>query len=343
MSQVIRIDGAKLLVHRHGEQDVVEAYELALFLGYAQQHLVRKQVLTDWKDHFRRGRDYLLVTKERDIRAYEAELETRIRRSVRPMKPARGRVFLLPDGLRQVLERSSKDRAAELLAALERKQLVPRYLDEPPRRKPQKAPEPQRKPASPHVERSGLPDVDAVLERRRQDYEVMQKLLEQLRELDGRPLAFLAIEAAETMLGRRLDDLRERITARQAPPRPGRESRGPIFGDEGFYSLTQIGKKAGGYSAKMAGRAANVVGARWGYEPEDIRTRELWFNDLSPWQDDGGNEHQLFRFNREFSNLVLDELRAGSRYRPEAEPFPAFAPTAPSLVDTDVARIVNEG
>jgi hypothetical protein len=338
MSQIVTIDGAKLLVHAHDGHNVVEAYELALFLGYAQQHLIRKQVLTDWSDHFKHGRDYLLVMREADIRTYEAEYALRHHgKSLRAMKPHRGRIFLLPDGLRQVLLRSSKKRANKLLRSLERKNLVPTSGLQPP--SPRARPEPRREAAKPGKK----PDVPKLLERRRQDYDVLQKLLEQLMSLEGSPLALLAIEAAEVLLGRSLDDLRESVSSRQAPPRPGRESRGPIFGDEGYYSLTQIGKMGGGYSAKAAGRAANVVAGRWGFEQDDIRTRELWFNDISTWTDDGGREHELFRFNREFSNLVLDELRASTKFRPEAEPFPAFSPTTPSLVETDVAQLVNDG
>lgn len=344
MSQVIRIDGAKLLVHQHAEQNVVEAYELALFLGYAQQHLLRKQVLTDWKRHFRRGKDYLLVTREKDIRAYELELETRLKRSVRPMKPARGRVFLLPDGLRQVLERSSKERAAKLLATLERKQLVPKYLDEPPR-KPQKAPEPHRE--APSIVRRRLPDAEDLLERRRQDYDVMQKLLEQLRELDDPALELLAVEAAEIMLGRSLGDLRERLATKSAAGRRGSRawsprSRGPLFGEERFYSLTQIGNKAG-YSAKAAGQAANLVGVRWGFEPHQLREDDLWFTLHRTWEDEGGREHELVSFHRKFSNEVLDELRSNDQFRPlKPKPVPAFGDGSEPRLDTDVARLLED-
>lgn len=315
MSQIITVDGESLLVHVLDGRSVVEAYELALFLGYAQQHSVRKQVLGHWAEDFAAGRDYLLVTRAQDIRDYEAAHARAFGGELRPVSPERGRMFLLPDGLRQVLERSSKAPAAGLLEALEREQLAPH--------------------ASPDHETRTSPDAR---ERREREYEVLQRLLEQLREIDEDHLALLAIEAAEVMLERRLTDVRSRLLRRGGPLERG--PRGPIFGDEGFYSLTQIGKKAGGYSAKAAGRAANVVAARWGLEPEDIRTRELWFNELRPWTDDRGVEHQIFRFDREFSNLVVDELRASSKFKPDEAPFPTFDPGAPV---TDIGSLMGDG
>jgi len=331
MSQIVTVDGAKLLVHAHDGQNVVEAYELALFLEYAQQHLIRKQVLTDWSDDFVEGTHHLLVHDETAIRTYEAEYALRHhQRKLRPMKARRGRVFLLPDGLRLVLERSSKRRAKKLLRSLERKQLVPYATRETPAPRP---PTPKTRP---------VPDAPTPLERRREDYEVLQTLLERLVALEGSPLAFLAIEAAEVMLGRRLEEVRERISARQQPPRPGRESRGPIFGDEGFYNLTQIGRMAGGYSAVAAGRAANIVAGRWGFGPDEIRTRQLWFNELETWEDPKGVERELFRFNREFANLVLDELRANARLKPDETPFPAFATAPPGRAVGDVSQLFDD-
>lgn len=352
MSQIIKVDGAKLFVYTHdgrnllSAHDVIDAYELALFLGYAQQHLLRKQILTDWKNHLKAGRDYLLVKDKVVIRAYERAYASRMPGGpLRPMAPHRGRLLLLPPGTRQVLLRSTKERAGKLLRSLEKKLLVPEGL-----LTKKSVPAPGRKKGSRPLRRSSvsseLPDATrSPLEVRREGYAVMQKLLEQLRELEQPHLQLLAVEAAEIMLGRSLSDLRSRImalasvaAAEGAKTRP----RGALFGEEGYYSLTQIGRKAG-YSSRTAGRAANIVADQRGHSPEAIRTEKLPFNLLRTWTDELGSDHELFRFDRNFSNEVLDELRSNPHFKPrKLAPVPDFAGGDAVFPETDVAKLLEE-
>jgi hypothetical protein len=86
------------------------------------------------------------------------------------------------------------------------------------------------------------------------------------------------------------------------------------------YGLKLIGEKAGGYSAVQAGKAADVVAATMGYSHDDIRQRQLEFNVLPSLPDNiSGKLRKMYRFNSEFANRVIRELRAN----------PEFVPTAP--------------
>lgn len=159
-------------------------------------------------------------------------------------------------------------------------------------------------------------------------YKVLQTLLTQLQELKEPALQLLAIEAAEIALGRSLDDLRtsllkspweESSSSALVGPRPP----GPLLTQERYYRLSEIGELAGGYPAATAGRAADVVAARMGFSREQIRRTKLDFNELPMLPDNTtGKPRQMYRFNLEFSNAVVVELRQNSEFVPQDRPMP---------------------
>ena len=90
---------------------VIEAYHLALILGYSQQHAIRKQVLADWPHIFKEGVDYELVHDEGQLELYELAFRAHMGR-IKNITPERGRMFLTNSGLRKVFEHTKKETSA---------------------------------------------------------------------------------------------------------------------------------------------------------------------------------------------------------------------------------------
>ena len=341
--EALEIEGNKLVVYAFSGWDfLIESYELAAFLGYTQHSSLRKQTLTDWKGKFVSGIHYVMTHDEETIRNYE-ELYRQVHGyAVKPMKSSRGRLFFLPQGLGQLLKKSTKP-TAHVVAALENRG-IDLKMDAP---------------LSPNEESTPLPDAPTPaveeapaksLEDRKFEYGVMQELIKQLERLQQPQLRSLAITAAETALGRRLDEVRTgevlnnvftatASTPRRAPTKPTLEVTtttthparvvvdGPIFTKNDFHSMTRIGEKAGGYSAKQAGQAADIVAERFGYTREQIRNKELPINQLAMRPDTTtGRKRQMVRFHTKFANQVVLELRQNPQFMPEAAPtgIPTF-------------------
>jgi len=179
------------------------------------------------------------------------------------------------------------------------------------------------------------------------EYEVMQKLIRQLQSSSlAPPLRALAITAAETALGRELSDLRlgEAVQTifKAAPPQQPTEAPsgaittdGPIFTADDYYSMTRIGEKAGGYSARQAGLAANIVASARGWTPAQIRSEKMSINQIAMRPDStSGKERPMVRFHTDFANYVVVELRENPKFSPSLArgvPTLSFAEDLPLL------------
>lgn len=320
-------DPPPLMIHELAGKKAVEAYHLALYLGYAQQHLLRKQVLTDWDDIFEEGVDYEMIHEADELRRYEREHERRLFGELRPMSPARGRLFFLEAGLRKLLRHTTKD-TSDLELELARAGILP-----------QTAPPLERGgPSSLVTDQPGpLEHGDPAersrpsLEERKFEYEVLERLLAHLREIEDRALQDLAITSAEAALARPLEELRSQLETSRATAalanlaglrKPGRPPERPLFFEipGTFFSLKEIGYKAGGYSSSAAGKAANVVAERRGYTPDQIRRQKLSFNQLLELPDPRGKLRKMYRFDGSFANEVVAELRSNPSFSPAPVP-----------------------
>ena len=155
-------------------------------------------------------------------------------------------------------------------------------------------------------------------------YKTLQTLLTQLQTLTDDSLKNLAVDAAELLTKRDLSSYRpvSRETVDQKPmvqaeaPRQAK-IQGPVESvsvkqdegilKEGFWSLTTIGRAAGGYSSHQAGSAANVVGKSLGLTPSRIRNQTS-FNQIE-MVTVNGKPRKVVRFNTDFSNRVIRELQ----------------------------------
>ena len=90
MSEVIKIDGASLLLFALPDGLVIESYELAGILGYAQPSSIRKQIRTDWKARLKEPEDYRLVHDHRWLQKYEAVVKEKLGIELVPVKERRG-------------------------------------------------------------------------------------------------------------------------------------------------------------------------------------------------------------------------------------------------------------
>jgi hypothetical protein len=98
-------------------------------------------------------------------------------------------------------------------------------------------------------------------------------------------------------------------------------SSGPIFTHEDYYSMTRIGELAGGYTARQAGLAANIVAARINFTAEQIRTEQLPINQIVMRPDStSGKKRQMVRFCKSFANEVVHELRTNVAFEPDLSP-----------------------
>jgi hypothetical protein len=351
----------------HGEP-TVESYELSEVLGYAQYGSLRKQILTDWKEIMQAGDDYILVHDSVPIRQYEAFWDQSHRSGATnkpartPVLPKRGYLFITGAGLQKILERTTKENAKAFSdeTALIFHELDSEYEFVAPDDLSVDISTVQPSPPKPAPAPS-VPEISQ--EDRRFQYDVLQTLLKQLQEFDDVAMKEIAIAAAEAATGKDFSDLRRLYAVKTTipatqPPKPTSgtievptslpktSSTGPVFTEEGFYSLKAIGDKAGGYSPSTAGKAANVVAKRMGYSPQDIRQKQLSFNQLPILRDTNGRPRQMFRFGKEFSNAVITELRTNERLRPTPvnEHVPSFSSgahkhvnlTAPLALDGEV-------
>ena len=274
--------GGKALVEcvREGRY-LYDSHELSRVLRYKQLGSLRKQTLTDWKRDFQHGKDYALVSDQEFLANY-AE-------SCPHLVPTRHntRLFFTPEGVQKVCERTTKD-ARPLLSALSS-----RLLDT----------------------SSASPEPPSEAERM-VEYQILQKLLEQLQVLEDPALIKLAVMAAETGLGKSLDGLvptasKPKPVVKQAPnPKPPER----FFAGDDYWSFTRIGEMAGGYTARQAGQAANEVAKARGYSPERIRQSSVPFNQFVDGRDTHGQPRRMVRYHTDFANEVIRVLRAN--YKP---------------------------
>lgn len=330
MSDIVHIDKAKLLLFTLPDGIVVEANELSSLLGYSEPGRLRRQIDRNWAKHFDSD-DYRVVHDDRWLEKYEAAYIKHIADTITAANERRGRMFFTSSGVKKVLERTTRKGATQVEQALQKAGFFGKLQPAP-------APEPHR-PVVRTEELQPLVEIKrSLIEVRQHNYEVIQKLIVQLTDLQDDDLRLLAIEAAEIALGREFPDLRAKYQSSttsatsqqtsstttpptpQPPPKPVPAAipSGPVFRDPTmFYSCKQIGQMAGGYSARTAGEAANVVGRRWGHTSEEIRTQQLSFNELPVLPDTQGKPRKMFRFNLKFANEVVAELRNNPVFRPQ--------------------------
>lgn len=349
--KAIEVGNRKLCVFSfNGHDCLLESYEVSELLGYKQLSSLRKQTLTDWKGYMVEGTDFVMVHDEELLELYD-ELFFRVRAvQLVKTKPSRGRLFFTPDGMAKVIKKTSKP-SAELERALRNDynfdnvkwdQDVPKVVAS-------KDPIPLHQPTTTKSK-----------EERMFEYEVMQTLLKQLERLKEPPLRELAIAAAEVALGRSLPELRgtkptvlDQATGsfhEKGGPKPTKPSTtripkpvpaGARFTQEDYYSMTRIGEKAGGYSAKQAGQAADIVASKLGYTRKQIRNDQLPFNEIALRPDTStGKKRPMVRFNRDFSNRVVDELRSNPSFQPS---FTPGAPTLPSFSGDVTYPVLSKG
>ena len=328
-AKVLHFRGIPLLIWLRGSEQLLESQQLARLLGYVQVGSIRKQVMSDWKEEFLHDEDYILIRgqqEEEELLSYES-LEVLHTGNCKPAKLERGRMFLTKEGLKKVLEKSTKT-TSELEAFFQAHLFDDDTLELDPSPAPlrsQDIPKPFQGPFQhmfPVREMSstfGTPSPGAAQGESKTRYDVIQQLLHNLKEHQERELRELAIEAAEIMLERRLDDIRKKFLDQEKPQAPPRKTEGPVFEQEGWYGCKQIGEMAGGYSSTTSGKAATIVGERWGYTAQQIRKKQLPFNKLVEAPDTNGRLRPQFRFNRAFSNEVILELRNNPHLAPMQE------------------------
>jgi hypothetical protein len=338
-----------LMIYERAGEKLVEAYHLALFLGYEQQSSLRKQVLLDWPHLFKEGVDYWLVYEEMVLRRYEATHKERGFGTLRPMNPARGRLFFTAAGIQRILRHTSKDievlleelRQAGLLEAPSTSSRHPslEFLELEELQLEASSSSTDQVPPGVHDDPGNR---SPGLEQRKWEYSVLERLLEHLEVITLPHLQKLAITSAEVALGRELEELRAGLESSRAhagfaalmggrmrdpapvvdpaPPVSTSLSSPPEFFPttlDAFYTLSQIGAKAGGYSARAAGLAANLVAARRGFSPSTIRTEHLSFNRIYERPDASGTMRAMYNFAAEFANEVIVELQTNPQFEPQ--------------------------
>jgi len=197
MSHVITLsDGTKILITdllAPGDF-ALESYHLASLLGYTQKSSTRKQILTDWKHLFEAGVDYELTHDKRQLEVYDMAWRTHMRGVDLPEQtPERGRLFLRPSGLRKLFERTTKD-TEELERKLE-------TFFKPKVKAPAAVPAPAPDVPDARTEHQARFD-------RKRNYQILETLLDHLKNLTDPGLKKLALMSAELGLGRELHDIR---------------------------------------------------------------------------------------------------------------------------------------
>lgn len=332
----IQVGRHVLCVFSLNNSDLFESYEVAEMLGYKQHSSLRKQTLTDWKDILDEGTDYVIVRDPEVLQLYDGLVARARALQLKPVHPTRGRLFFTLKGLVKILRKTSKP-TTELEAALRNKYDGIDWNPDVTRARPLSVRTVSPPPPPPAV---------AATEDRKFEYEVLQKLIDQLERIKAPNLRSLAITAAESALGRRLDDVRTgevlngvfgatatrqqppQATLHPAPPVQAPKISGPIFTENDFFSMTRIGEKAGGYSARQAGLAADIVAGKMGYSREQIRNEQLPINQLAMRPDTTtGKKRQMVRFHTKFANRVIHELRSNPNFEPEiSKGIPTLTP-----------------
>ena len=119
MTKTLKIKNYSLVVFKVTDVPMFESNEVARLLGYKQAGSLRKQTLSDWKEHFVEGVHYGMVHEERHLRRYEEEHQEVGNGTLKAVKSTRGRLFFTPGGMLRVLNRTSKP-SEELRSALMR-------------------------------------------------------------------------------------------------------------------------------------------------------------------------------------------------------------------------------
>lgn len=329
-----------LHIYQLDGEPTVEAYHLAVYLGYTQQGSLRKQILTDWAEIFQEGPDYRLIHDEAVLKAYE-DTHRMIAGPISSMKPARGRLFLRSSGLEKVLARTSKntDRVVEELnkagltftpavavplapSQSETAGSTKGFSGESQLEQPSLELNPQGVPSDLPLEpKKKLEQLEGSWATQKFKYEVLEKLLEHLKSLEDPTLRGLALLAAETGLGYPLTELRNRLETTTTPDIVTGDAQRP-FPDEWrrstgvYFSLTKIGQAAGGYSAVAAGMAANAIAKPYGFSHEELRQTQLPFNELVERELSPGKSRVLVRFSVGFAKAVIKELKENPKFKP---------------------------
>lgn len=302
--KTLDINGTKLCVFTFEGQELFESSEISILLGYKQPSSLRKQTLNDWYALFDQGVDFRMFNDTPTLDAYKGLFYETHGRDPISASPSRGVLFFTATGLHKVFQKTSKS-----------------------------VPEDLRAVGSAKAPRDNSSSKDKPIELSKEDrlfeYQVLQTLLEQLERLQTPALRNLAITSAETALGRRLNELRtgetlSSIFTQTASPKspqvisaPRSVPWGPLFVKEDYYSMTRIGEMAGGYSAKQAGFAADIVAKDLGYTRAQIRKEKLSINEVSMRPDTTtGQKRLMVRFHKDFANRIVQELRSNPEFEP---------------------------
>lgn len=286
----------------------LEVQNLSEVLGYSRPSAIKSLVRRHWGKVFRPGVEVAVYELPQDQPQLEAVLGH---------PPKKNTTFLLKAGIETLLERTSFD--SRLIRA--KLDLITNSFQEPP----------EADEINPYVE-----DSSGSLADRQFRHGALQTLLGQLERLTDPKLRRLAIRAAEIALGETLEMLEpvEEITASPSedpfpipdtgPAKPKflsspvlsqarQQSSGPLFTAPGWHSFTQIGAKAGGFSARDAGEAANIVGARMGHSPHGLRTETLLFTKHEGVSRSRSGRKKVL-FSTTFANQVVAELRTNPKF-----------------------------
>lgn len=318
--QLLHFNRLQVLIWLRGAGQLphLESQHLANLMGYVQEGSIRKQITSDWDGQFLHDQDYIILHEEEELRRYETVAALNFGRC-KVAKLERGRLFLTASGVRKVLARSTKT-TKEFEMFLELKVFAEEEaLDLVPAREENRAGMDWK--ALEETPSSTIQEADPneVQGERQRKYDVVQQLLHNLSAHQDMVLRELAIEAAELVLGHRLERVREKVLGQKPAAPPPRKTDGPLFEEEGWYSLRQIGKLAGGYSASSAGKAANIVAKRWGHTPSDIRSRKTHFSTFVT-REINGAPRTWPEYNRAFSNETVCELRSNESFAPKKSP-----------------------
>lgn len=362
---IVHCDGVGLFLDRedeHSDLALVEGTDLGQLLEYTQPGSVRKQVLSDWKEHFSPGEDYVLEQFLGQRRHWAQRRKAANDGTLLEVVLGRkGRIFLTETGLAKFLARTSKPRSERLRLALAAASALFRAPDvdlESDPRALERAPlELESDPGATQAESSSSsitsdhPSSDPAqlleppgdpprspelpLEERTFRHHVRQTLLENVsKHRQDRLLLHLALSAAEEALGCSLGlDVelglepapRPEASSRPTPAAPARES-------SLWLTMRAIGRLAGGYSAVAAGHAANTLAALRGVTAQEFRTRDTPFSRVRLHPDTStGKLRPRVEFTEEFAKLVIDELRKS--------PAPARSRTLTEFDDAEGAEL----
>lgn len=298
----------------------IECGHLATLIGYRQRRSLKRQALDVAS---RISRDEYICTENAEIhRQYEKEWKKHMGA---PMTLPKAEVlFLSPSAVQKVLSRTKYD-TAKLTTALEDGGFLPKEAN------------------------GGLPlrtlQMDA--------YHILERLLTHLEKLESPALRELAVVSAEIGLHEKLKEIRSalatgvsgepttlipHLVAEAKKRLRDLHTSEEVVGaqlfrktNEKYYGLKEIGQRAGGYSAIQAGKAADLVAARMGYSRRDIRHKKLPFNAFPVLPDTNGKPRRMYRFNANFANKVIRELRNNPRFTPQLLEFKT-QPDLPNLM-----------